>query len=88
MFGVCVFFGVVSFMVCACCSYTDPEIAHVGLHDDDAAVDVFRLDFAENDRSICEGDTGGFVKVLVEKVCVCVCVCVDVIVHMQALSCG
>lgn len=64
-------------MLCVCLliverSYTDPEIAHVGLYEDEAAVDVFRLDFAENDRSICEGDTRGFVKILVEKARVCV----------------
>lgn len=52
--------------------YTDPEIAHVGLYEADAEslnapVDVFRVDFNENDRSLCDGDTVGFVKIFVER---------------------
>lgn len=51
------------------CTYTQPEIAHVGLYEEAAkelhgdAVQTFRQDFAEIDRSILEGDTEGFVKV-------------------------
>lgn len=50
------------------CTYTQPEIAHVGLYDGEAkerhgnAVQTFTQDFAEIDRSILEGDTEGFVK--------------------------
>jgi len=51
------------------CTYTQPEIAHVGLYEEAAkeqygdAVATFRQDFSEMDRSILEGHTEGFVKV-------------------------
>ena len=50
------------------CTYTDPEIAHVGLYERDAveqgiAVDTYVRDFGEIDRSITESRTHGFVKV-------------------------
>ncbi|MGZ0709095.1 mercuric reductase [Coraliomargarita sp. W4R53] len=51
------------------CTYTQPEIAHVGLYEDAAkaaygdAAETFKQDFAEIDRSILEGHTEGFVKV-------------------------
>lgn len=51
------------------CTYTQPEIAHVGLYEEAAkeaygdAVVTFRQDFAEMDRSILESHTEGFVKV-------------------------
>jgi pyruvate/2-oxoglutarate dehydrogenase complex dihydrolipoamide dehydrogenase (E3) component len=54
------------------CTYTDPEVAHVGMyaHDaDDAGIahDEYQIDLEHNDRSRTEGDTEGFVKVLVER---------------------
>ncbi len=54
------------------CTYTDPEIAHVGLYEGDAekqgiAVDTFVRHFDEVDRAIAEGDEEGFVKVHVRK---------------------
>lgn len=51
------------------CTYTDPEVAHVGLYEEDqpGMIDVFRVDLSENDRSICEGVSGGFVKILTSK---------------------
>jgi len=51
------------------CTYTQPELAHVGLYEDGAKerygddVVSFKQDFAEVDRSILEGHTEGFVKV-------------------------
>lgn len=51
------------------CTYSQPEIAHVGLYEEAAkeqygdAVATFRQDFAEMDRSILESHTEGFVKV-------------------------
>jgi hypothetical protein len=44
----------------------------VGLYEKDAEVlsapvDVFRVDFKENDRSLCDDDTVGFVKIFVER---------------------
>lgn len=54
------------------CTYTDPEIAHVGLYEHDAekqglATQSFLFDLAENDRAIADGETEGFVKVTVKK---------------------
>lgn len=54
------------------CTYTSPEIAHVGLYEHDAkdkgiATDSYKFEMAENDRAQAEGDTEGFVKVVVKK---------------------
>lgn len=54
------------------CTYTDPEIAHVGLHEDEAraqglAVDVFEQDFRQVDRAVLDGEAEGFARVLVKK---------------------
>ena len=54
------------------CTYLDPEIARVGLNEDDAkkrgvACDVFKLPLAELDRAIVEDETAGFVKVLTAR---------------------
>ncbi len=55
-------------------TYTDPELAQVGLTEADAiqkfgnhAVSVARFDYDENDRAISEGKTVGFIKVMVVK---------------------
>jgi dihydrolipoamide dehydrogenase len=50
-------------------TFTDPEVARVGLNETDAkeqgiAVEITRYDLAEHDRAIAEGETIGFVKVL------------------------
>ena len=50
------------------CTYTDPEIAHVGLYERDAAVRgiavrTFIQEFKDVDRAVLDGDTLGFVKV-------------------------
>jgi pyruvate/2-oxoglutarate dehydrogenase complex dihydrolipoamide dehydrogenase (E3) component len=54
------------------CTYTDPEIAHVGMYEDDAKergieTDSYKFEMAENDRARAEGETDGFVKVVVKK---------------------
>jgi pyruvate/2-oxoglutarate dehydrogenase complex dihydrolipoamide dehydrogenase (E3) component/uncharacterized membrane protein YdjX (TVP38/TMEM64 family) len=54
------------------CTYTDPEIAHVGMYEHQAAqkgveVDTFTRPFAEVDRAIAEGEEEGFAKVIVKK---------------------
>ncbi|SFL79567.1 Pyruvate/2-oxoglutarate dehydrogenase complex, dihydrolipoamide dehydrogenase (E3) component [Desulfomicrobium norvegicum] len=54
------------------CTYTEPEIAHVGLGERDAmekgiAVDTFTRSLDEVDRAILEGHTDGFVRVHVRK---------------------
>jgi len=54
------------------CTYTDPEIAHVGLYARDAekrgmAVDTYLRPFAEVDRAVADGEEDGFVKVHVRR---------------------
>lgn len=54
------------------CTYTDPEIAHVGMYEKDAEeqglqVDTFVREFKDVDRAVLEGETDGFVKVHTEK---------------------
>ncbi|MBA2114177.1 mercuric reductase [Bremerella alba] len=54
------------------CTYTTPEVAHVGLSEHQAkekgvAIDTYLQHFADIDRAILEGETEGFVKVHVKK---------------------
>ena len=54
------------------CTYTDPEIAHVGLYESEAEArgmetDAYKVAFEDVDRAIADGETEGFVKVLVKK---------------------
>ncbi|SPJ24970.1 dihydrolipoyl dehydrogenase family protein [Palleronia abyssalis] len=55
------------------CTYTDPELAHVGLTEEQAKkkhgdkVTVVRFRYDENDRAVATGKTDGFVKVSVVK---------------------
>jgi pyruvate/2-oxoglutarate dehydrogenase complex dihydrolipoamide dehydrogenase (E3) component len=54
------------------CTYTDPEVAHVGSYARDAdaagiAIDTFQVPLAGNDRSRAEGESEGFLKVHVKK---------------------
>lgn len=54
------------------CTYTDPEIAHVGMYETDARargldVGYFKFDMSENDRAMTDGEDLGFVKVMVKK---------------------
>jgi len=53
-------------------TYSDPEIAHVGMYPQDAEeagieIDTFRVEMSTVDRAILEGDTEGFIKVHVRK---------------------
>ncbi len=53
-------------------TYTDPEIAHVGLHEREAAarglaIETFVRPLAEVDRAIVDGEEEGFVKVHVAR---------------------
>ncbi len=53
------------------CTYTDPEVAHVGLSEEEAqkrgiAVETFVRSLGEVDRAILDGETDGFVKILVK----------------------
>ena len=50
------------------CTYTDPEVAHVGLSEHEAAgrgiaVRTFVQELADVDRAVLDGETEGFVKV-------------------------
>lgn len=53
-------------------TYTDPEIAHVGLYEQEARqqgieVNTLQIPFSEVDRAIADGETTGFVKILHKK---------------------
>ncbi len=61
-----------SSLVVPWCTYTDPEIAHVGLDAHQAgerglAVETVTVDFAEVDRARLDGETVGFVRVHAES---------------------
>ena len=54
------------------CTFTDPELARVGLSEEEArrlkiAVDVFRFELSDLDRAIVESEEMGFVKILTAK---------------------
>lgn len=54
------------------CTYTDPEVAHVGLHAHDAerldvALDTFTVRLADVDRAVADGEEEGFVRIHVKK---------------------
>jgi pyruvate/2-oxoglutarate dehydrogenase complex dihydrolipoamide dehydrogenase (E3) component len=54
------------------CTYTDPEVAHVGLSERQAqargiAVQTFVQELPEVDRAVLDGETDGFVKVHVRR---------------------
>jgi pyruvate/2-oxoglutarate dehydrogenase complex dihydrolipoamide dehydrogenase (E3) component len=54
------------------CTYTDPQLAQIGLTETQARarfggkVTVVREDFADNDRAIAEGETAGFIKLVMK----------------------
>ena len=53
-------------------TYTEPEVAHVGLYEQDLEdrgmeYATFRREFSDVDRTIVDGDTEGFVKIHVKK---------------------
>ena len=54
------------------CTYTSPEIAHVGLNQEGTSksgmeTETFQLPFKENDRGVVDNDTQGFARVHVRK---------------------
>jgi len=54
------------------CTYTDPEVAHVGMYKGDAAakgieVDTITVPMSEVDRAIAEGETEGMVRIHLKK---------------------
>jgi pyruvate/2-oxoglutarate dehydrogenase complex dihydrolipoamide dehydrogenase (E3) component len=53
------------------CTYTSPEIAHVGLYEHEAldrgiAVQTFEEELRDVDRAVLDGETDGFIKVHVK----------------------
>jgi pyruvate/2-oxoglutarate dehydrogenase complex dihydrolipoamide dehydrogenase (E3) component len=53
------------------CTYTQPELAHVGLSEQDAAkkniqIQTFRQELQHVDRAVLDGQTAGFVKIYVK----------------------
>lgn len=53
-------------------TFTDPEIAHVGLYEQEAqaqglSVDTIKIPFSSVDRAIADGETEGFVKILHQR---------------------
>ena len=62
----------VSYRVVPRVTFTDPEVAHVGLTAGDAAAlgeraEVHRADFGDLDRAIVDGATAGFCKVVTRR---------------------
>ncbi len=62
----------ISKLVIPWCTYTDPEIAHVGIYEQEAVsrgleIDTVTIPMAEVDRALAEGDTEGFLKVHLKK---------------------
>jgi pyruvate/2-oxoglutarate dehydrogenase complex dihydrolipoamide dehydrogenase (E3) component len=54
------------------CTYTDPELAHVGLTPAEAderqiAIDSYRVDLSDVDRAILDGQTAGFAVVHIRR---------------------
>src|SRR5690606_34342433 len=54
------------------CTYTAPEVAHVGLTEADAerqglAVTTFKIPLADVDRAIVDGATDGFAKAILQQ---------------------
>jgi len=61
-----------SSLVMPWCTYTDPEVAHVGLSERDAsargiAVDTWRVPLHEVNRAVTDGEEEGFVKIHVRR---------------------
>jgi pyruvate/2-oxoglutarate dehydrogenase complex dihydrolipoamide dehydrogenase (E3) component len=54
-------------------TYTDPEVAHIGMTEEQARarfgsqVMIRRWEMSHTDRSICEGDSDGFVKLIASE---------------------
>ena len=54
------------------CTYTSPEVAHVGLYAEEAearghAVDTITVPMADMDRAVLDGDEAGFFRVHLER---------------------
>jgi pyruvate/2-oxoglutarate dehydrogenase complex dihydrolipoamide dehydrogenase (E3) component len=61
-----------SSLVMPWCTYTDPEVAHVGLYEREAAergieLATYKIPLREVNRAVTDGEDAGFVKIHVEK---------------------
>ncbi len=61
-----------SSLVVPWCTYTDPEVAHVGMHEDEAAerglsVNTLTVNLRDVDRARLDGETEGFARVHLKK---------------------
>ncbi len=61
-----------SVLVMPWCTYTDPEIAHVGLYEQEAKerhgkISTLTAHLADNDRAVVDGETRGFGRVHVDR---------------------
>jgi len=61
-----------SSLVMPWCTYTDPEVAHVGLYEHEAeakgiAVDTYKVPLTEVNRAVTDGEDEGFVKIHVKR---------------------
>ena len=62
----------VDYRVIPWCTFTDPEVARVGLNESEAReqkvdFEVTRFELRELDRAIAEGEEGGWIKVITQK---------------------
>ncbi len=49
------------------CTYTDPEIAHIGITNHNTDVEIFTQPLNTTDRAVIDGNDSGFVRVLVKR---------------------
>jgi pyruvate/2-oxoglutarate dehydrogenase complex dihydrolipoamide dehydrogenase (E3) component len=61
-----------SSLVMPWCTYTDPEVAHVGMYESDArakgiAIDTFHVPLEQVNRAVTDGEDEGFVRVHTRK---------------------
>lgn len=61
-----------SALVMPWCTYTSPEVAHVGMYEADARaagheVDTLTVPLAENDRALLDGESEGFLRVHLKR---------------------
>lgn len=64
--------GKVSDLIMPWCTYTEPEIAHVGLYEHQAQeagleLDTYTIHFADVDRALADGDEEGLLKIHTKK---------------------
>jgi pyruvate/2-oxoglutarate dehydrogenase complex dihydrolipoamide dehydrogenase (E3) component len=61
-----------SSLVMPWCTYTDPEVAHVGMYESEARsagieVDTFTVPLSQVNRAVADGEDEGFVKIVTKK---------------------